>query len=65
MTEQLSKAAERLLRPFPPEYRERALAAVAKGKAFCPPCHFAGHMNCGYFDECGAFITPTGGVSHD
>lgn len=56
----LTKSAEKLLRPFPPEYRALAIAAVANGKAFCPSCYWAGMMNCGYFDECGAFIEPTG-----
>lgn len=54
----LSRRDEKLLAQFPPEYRERAIRAVEKGKAFCPSCYFAGHLNCGYFDECGSFIEP-------
>jgi hypothetical protein len=59
----LTSDAENLLRQFPPDYRGKALGAVAEHKAFCPSCHFAGHMNCGYFDKCGAFIEPTGDVA--
>lgn len=56
----LAPCAEKLLASFPAAYRDLALAAVAKGKAFCPSCHWAGHMNCGYFDECAAFVMPDG-----
>jgi len=66
----LTAAAEKLLRSFPPNYRETAIAAVQKGRAFCPSCVSVGMMNCGYFDECAAFIEPTGraaleGPAHD
>jgi len=56
----LKQCAEKLLRGFPPSYRDMAIKAVENGKAFCPSCVSAGHMNCGYFDECQAFIEPNG-----
>lgn len=56
----LKPCAEKLLTSFPQSYRELAEAAIAKGKAFCPSCAFAGHMNCGNFDECEAYIEPNG-----
>lgn len=61
----LTHRAERLLRGFPPEYREIAVRAVSHGKAFCPSCHSAGMSNCGYFDECGAFIEPSGHTAQE
>lgn len=56
----LSPAAEKLLSSFPPEYRDRALSAIAEGKAFCPACAWAGMMNCAHFDTCGGGIDPNG-----
>lgn len=61
----LSDAAERLLASWPEEYRNIAIKAVSMGKAFCPSCHFAGMSNCGYFDECGAFIEPSGHTAQE
>jgi len=55
---ELSTAQEELLKPFPPHYREVAVSALKSGKAFCPSCYWAGMSNCGYFDECGAFLEP-------
>jgi hypothetical protein len=56
--EQMSERNEERVRHWPPEYRAKAIAALREGKAFCPSCHWAGHMNCGYFDECDAFVEP-------
>lgn len=60
----LTEAAMKLLKPFPPHYVNLAMRAVEHGKAFCPSCHMAGHMNCAHFDECCAFIEPTGDAAH-
>lgn len=54
----LTEAEELLLAPFPDNYRYLAIAAINRGKAFCPSCHFAGHSNCAHFDTCGAFLEP-------
>lgn len=56
----LKKDALALLNNYPPDYIEKAQAAIDKGKAFCPVCHSAGMANCGYFDECNEFVMPNG-----
>lgn len=54
----LSPQDEERLAGFPAHFRNLALIAISRGKAFCPSCHFAGHSNCADFDECDAFIEP-------
>jgi len=63
MADVLTDAAKALLQGFPAEYYDRAVAAVAEGYAFCPSCVWAGMSNCGYFDECAAFIDRDGDVA--
>jgi hypothetical protein len=62
MSVQLTTREEQLLRSFPDHYRDKAINAIERGYAFCPSCHFAGHMNCAHFDECDAFISPRAGL---
>lgn len=56
----LTAEAEKRLKSFPPEYLDKAIEAVKLGKAFCPSCHWAIMTNCGYFDECAAYVMPDG-----
>lgn len=61
----LTPAAEKLLAGYLPAYREVALSAVREGKAFCPACHSTGYSNCGYFDECDAFVMRDGRAANE
>lgn len=56
----ISEEAMALLKYFGKDSIEKAQIAINNNKAFCPTCHLSGMSNCGYFDECYAFIMPNG-----
>lgn len=58
MADRLTQAQRRILAGYPPVYTDMALAAISRGKAFCPACHWAEQANCAHFDECGSAIFP-------
>lgn len=52
----LTPAQEKRLAHCSPGMKAHAEEAIAKGKAFCPACY--PYANCGYFDECDAWVGP-------